>query len=207
VRHPKLLAVVRDLLGPNLRIHDAKLNWQPPAGPGGAGKGGFGWDQDFPFFPHSNTSLLACLFFLDDSTVENGCVRVIPASHKRGPVTHFADGQFTGVATDPRDYADEDRAVGLVVKAGTMTMHHTFALHASYPNTTAISRRALVCDIAAADAALLGGNMHRIWGTMLLGEDPLVARLESGPTYKLPRRHTNVGGLEPSGDWKTAQED
>lgn len=193
LHHPKLLAVATGLFGPNVCIHDAKLNWKPPA----KGKGELAWHQDFPYFPRTNFDLGAFLLYLDDSTVENGCVRVIPGSHKRGPVNHFRDGQFTGVATDPRDYADAARAIDQVIPAGTLAVHHCCLLHASYPNFSDQSRRALACDLAAADAVLLGGNAHAICGTMLCGEDPLVARLQDGTTFKLPRPITNRGAFKP----------
>ena len=183
VRHPALVATVTQLLGPDVIIHDVKLNWKPPA----RGRGELGWHQDFPYFPRTNFNTLAVLVFLDDSTVANGCVKVIPGSHKRGPVDHFRNGDFTGTATNPADYADEDSAVNLEVPAGTLTFHHGCMLHASGPNTSDHSRRALAVDLARADAVLLGGNSHELCGTVLVGEDALVARLEGGHEFKLPR--------------------
>ena len=94
-RHPFMLAVVSDPIGENLRLQHCKLNWKPPT----IGAGEVGWHQDFPFFPHTNYDLLACMFLLDDATPENGCMRMIPGSHRRGPVDHYdAQGKFTGRA-------------------------------------------------------------------------------------------------------------
>src|SRR5438093_831034 len=97
---------------------------QPPT----IGGGEVGWHQDFPFFPHTNYDLLACMFLLDDATPENGCLRMIPGSHQRGPVDHYdAHGKFTGRATNPQDWEPDERAgnvADLVVPAGSMTVHH-----------------------------------------------------------------------------------
>ncbi|MBI3970514.1 MAG: phytanoyl-CoA dioxygenase family protein [Chloroflexi bacterium] len=151
------------------------------------------------------------MFLLDDATPENGCMRVIPGSHKRGPVNHYDDnGKFVGHATDARDYEPQVRdgnVVDFVVKAGSMTVHHCTTLHASYPNRSTTPRRGLVYQIAAGDAIQLGGNLHKVWSMWLQGKDPLVARLEGGPTFRLPRPLTNVGGLEPSADWKKVTRD
>ena len=206
-RHPGMLAVVAGLIGPNLRLQHAKLNWKPPT----IGAGEVAWHQDFPFFPHSNYDLLACMFLLDDATPENGCMRVIPGSHKRGPADHYdANGKFTGRCTDPRAYEEDERAgnvVDFVVKAGSMTVHHCLTLHASYPNRSTTPRRGLVYQIAAGDAIQLGGNLHKVWSLWLAGQDPLQARLENGPTFRLPRPLTNVGGLEPTADWRGVKQD
>lgn len=207
-RHPTMLAAVTDLIGENLRLQHAKLNWKPPA----AGTGEVGWHQDFPFFPHTNYDLLACMFLLDDARVENGCIRVIPGSHRRGPVSHHdpASGAFMGRCTNPADYEADERSasvVDLVVPAGSMTVHHCCTLHASYPNWSATPRRGLVYQISAGDSIQLGGNLHRVWGTWLQGSDPLRARLLDGTAFRLTAPLTNRGGLEPTGDWKTVTQD
>jgi ectoine hydroxylase-related dioxygenase (phytanoyl-CoA dioxygenase family) len=201
-RHPTMLAAVTDLIGPNLRLQHAKLNWKPPT----VGKGEVEWHQDFPFFPHTNYDLLACMFLLDDATPDNGCMRVIPGSHRLGPISHERDGRFVGRVADPSTI-DDSGAVDLAVPAGSMTIHHCLTLHASYPNRSANPRRGLVYQIAAAEAIQLGGNLHKVWNTWLSGKDPLQARLESGPTFRLPRPLTNVGGLEPTADWRHVTQD
>jgi phytanoyl-CoA hydroxylase len=202
-RHPVMLGAVSDLIGENLRLQHCKLNWKPPAR--GAGK--VEWHQDFPFFPHSNYGLLACMILLDDATVENGCMRVIPGSHKLGPVNHYdEDGNFAGHCTDQSAF-DGSEAVDLVVKAGSMTIHHCCTLHSSYPNNSDTPRRGLVYQISAGDSVQLGGNLHKVQKIWLKGEDPLQARLEGGPTFRLPAPLTNRGGLEPTGNWRTVTED
>jgi ectoine hydroxylase-related dioxygenase (phytanoyl-CoA dioxygenase family) len=206
-RHPYMLAVASDLIGENLRLQHCKLNWKPPA----VGAGEVGWHQDFPFFPHTNYDLLACMFLLDDATPENGCMRMIPGSHQRGPVDHYdAQGKFTGRATNPQDWEPDERSgnvADLVVPAGSMTVHHCCTLHASYPNRSATPRRGLVYQIAAGDAIQLGGNLHKVYGLWLKGSDPLRARLLDGTTFRLPAPLTNRGGLEPTGNWQTITQD
>lgn len=205
--HPRMLAIVTDLIGEHLRIQHCKLNWKPPT----IGTGEVGWHQDFPFFPHSNYDLLACMFLLDDATPDNGCMRMIPASHKRGPVTHYdTSGKFQGRATNPADYETDERngnAVDLVVPAGSMTVHHCCTLHASYPNRSVNPRRGLVYQIAAGDSIQLGGNLHKVWPIWIKGADPLRARFEDGTVHRLPAPLTNRGGLEPTGDWKAQTQD
>ena len=206
-RHPFMLEVVSDLIGENLKLQHCKLNWKPPT----VGAGEVGWHQDFPFFPHTNMDLLACMFLLDDATSDNGCMRVIPGSHTRGPVDHYdAGGKFAGRCTNPADYerdARDGNVVDFVVPAGSMTVHHCCTLHASYPNRSTNPRRGLVYQIGAGDSIQLGGNLHKVWGTWLKGSDPLQARLIDGTIYRLTAPLTNKGGLEPTGDWRRETQD
>src|SRR5215469_77174 len=86
-----VLARVADLIGPRIRYQTSKLNMKSAR---------FGspieWHQDFAFYPHTNDDLLAVGVALDDSTLENGCMLVIPGSH-RGPIRdHHQDGVFVG---------------------------------------------------------------------------------------------------------------
>jgi phytanoyl-CoA hydroxylase len=201
-RHPKMLAAVADLIGPNLRLQHSKLNWKPPA----IGKGEVHWHQDFPFFPHTNFDLVACMILLDDAVPENGCMRVIPGGHRLGPLSHWIDGKFAGRIADP-SAIDEAAAVDLLASAGSVTIHHCLTPHASYPNRSPNPRRGLVYQIAAADAVQLGGNMHKDWGTLLCGEEPLVARLEGALTLRLPARLVNQGGLPVNEDPSQAIDD
>ncbi len=195
---PHMLAAVTQLIGANLRLQHCKLNWKPPT----KGTGEVDWHQDFPFLPHTNYDLLACMVLLDDSVPENGCMRVIPGSHLRGPVDHFdADGAFVRHCTDPADYADDlarGNVVDLVAPAGSITIHHCCIVHSSYPNNSDTPRRGLIYQIAAGDSIQLGGHLYKVWPLWLQGEDPLRARMEDGTVHRLSKPLTNVGGLEPS---------
>lgn len=196
--HPLMLAAVTQLIGENLRLQHCKLNWKPPA----KGAGEVDWHQDFPFLPHTNYDLLACMILMDDSSPENGCMRVIPGSQLRGPVDHFSsDGKFARHCTDRADYADDlarGNVVDLVAPAGSITIHHCNIIHASYPNYSDTPRRGLIYQIAAGDSVQLGGQLYKVWPIWLQGEDPLRARMEDGTVFRLSQPLTNVGGLEPS---------
>ena len=78
--HPRILDAVEKLIGPNIQLHHTKLNLKPPSSP----EARFEWHQDYPFFPHTNYDLIAVLVHIDEATEENGCLRIIPGSHKLG---------------------------------------------------------------------------------------------------------------------------
>lgn len=194
--HPALIGASVQLIGENLHLIQARVHWKPIA----RGEGAVDWHQDYPFHPLTNYDVLAVTFLLDDTTARNGALQAIPGSHTRGPVSHHdADGAFVSKCTNAADYA-RDVADGnlfdLEGPAGSMTVHHANLLHYTHPNNSDTPRRALVYQIAAGDAALLGGNFFKVWPVYLHGSDPLVARFLDGTTQRLPQPFRNLGGLD-----------
>ena len=194
--HPALIGASVQLIGENLHLIQARVHWKPIA----RGEGAVDWHQDYPFHPLTNYDVLAVTFLLDDTTARNGALQAIPGSHRRGPLDHHdEDGAFAGRCTNPDDYA-ADVANGnlfdLEGPAGSMTIHHANLLHYTHPNNSETPRRALVYQIAAGDAALLGGNFFKVWPVYLHGSDPLTARFLDGSTQRLPQPFRNQGGLD-----------
>jgi phytanoyl-CoA hydroxylase len=191
-RHPKILAVLQSLWGPNIRFDTAKLNMKCA---------GFGapveWHQDWAFYPHTNDDLAAVGVMFDDMALENGPLMIVPGSH-RGPVyDHHADGVFCG-AMDPgnRD-VDYASAVPLLGKAGSITVHHVRAVHGSAPNISDRDRRLLLFQFRAADAwPLLGfpGGIEKFDALMVAGQtrEP---RLRAAPVRLPLPPATNQGSL------------
>lgn len=176
MRHENIVAIVSQLIGPDLRQNGTKLNMKSP---------GFGspveWHQDWAFYPHTNDDLLAVGVCIDDMTLANGCLLVVPGSH-RGPVhDHHHQGAFAGAVTDP-DFEPED-VDSIEVPAGGVSIHHVRALHASAPNTSAFPRRFLLYQFCAADAwPLLGpGDLATFNSKMVAGETSIVPRLADVP--------------------------
>ena len=150
LRHDYILDIVAQLIGPGIRYNGHKLNMKSPE---------FGspveWHQDWAFYPHTNDDLLAVGVAIDDMMLENGCLMVIPGSHK-GPIyNHHQNGYFVGAVTDPN--FRPDHAVPVEVTAGGITIHHVRTLHGSAPNTSNRPRRLLLFQYCAIDAWPLSG--------------------------------------------------
>jgi ectoine hydroxylase-related dioxygenase (phytanoyl-CoA dioxygenase family) len=183
--HPRILDVVENLIGPDIQIHHTKLNLKPPSSP----EARFEWHQDYPFFPHTNYDLLAVLVHLDEATEENGCLRLIPGSHRLGPRLHrFAkDGAFSSQLEDRSVVADESRVVHVPCPAGSVELHHCNMLHSSTANRGVAPRSALIIQYRAADNVALGGSMaHFGFGLTVRGANPYQARLLDGTRVALP---------------------
>ena len=136
MRDSCILDPVKDLLGPNLRLHTSKLNMKS-AGFGAA----IEWHQDFAFYPHTNDDVLAVGVMIDDMVSENGPLMVFPGSH-RGPVhDHHADGIFVGAMDLEACGLDLADAVELAGPAGSVSIHHARIVHGSALNTSDRDRR------------------------------------------------------------------
>lgn len=172
VKDARLLDMAEALLGPNLLVYYSQLMMKAP-------RQGFTapWHQDFAFFPHSRAEILACTVAIDDATLGNGCIRVIPHSHQLGLINHYdKQGVFTGIVQDYHSF-DERTEVALPAQAGSVIFWHSLTLHASHPNRTEKPRRALVIEYKNPDARLLSGSYSsrgevRNIGLMVRGHDP-----------------------------------
>jgi ectoine hydroxylase-related dioxygenase (phytanoyl-CoA dioxygenase family) len=164
LRHRGILDMVAQLVGPSIRYNGQKLNLKSAE---------FGspveWHQDWAFYPHTNDDLLAVGIAIDDMTLENGCLLVIPGSH-RGPILdHHQNGRFAGAVTQA-DF-DDGAAVPVQVRAGGISIHHARLLHGSLPNTSTRPRRLLLFQYCAGDAWPVMGTSWESWEqTLLRGE-------------------------------------
>jgi phytanoyl-CoA hydroxylase len=145
LHHEKILHIVSQLIGPDLRCNGHKLNMKSAE---------FGspveWHQDWAFYPHTNDDILAVGVAIDEMTEANGCLLVIPESHKGRVLSHHQDGYFAGAVTE-EDFGAEN-AVPVLVGAGGISIHHVRTLHGSTPNTSSKPRRLLLFQYCAADA-------------------------------------------------------
>jgi len=148
-RDSVLADIVTDILGPNIRFRDAMINFKWSGG--GAG---VKWHQDLAFYPHTNVGTCQFLVAMEDITAAQGPLQVIPGSHK-GPIySHYDDdNRWTGAISDvDLDKAGIETAVELTGPAGSVTVHHSCAIHGSARNMSATGRPVFVISYSAADA-------------------------------------------------------
>jgi phytanoyl-CoA hydroxylase len=144
LRNDRVLDIVSQLIGDDIYYQGGKLNIKP-AGVGS----GFEWHQDWCAFPHTNDDVLAVGIALEDVLIENGCLLVVPGSHKGPLYDHTQDG-FHILAVSPVGISE--RAVPIELHAGGISLHHARTLHASAPNKSSRSRRVLLYEYVAGDA-------------------------------------------------------
>ncbi|MCV2886843.1 phytanoyl-CoA dioxygenase family protein [Ruegeria aquimaris] len=189
-----ILAPVRDLIGPDLRLHTTKLNMKS-AGFGAAVE----WHQDWAFYPHTNDDVLAVGVMIDDMAADNGPLMIFPGSH-RGPIhNHHANGHFVGAMDLAACGFDARDAVTLTGPAGSISIHHARTVHGSALNRSSRDRRMLFYEIMAADAFPVMGSMTRFDNLddydsrMLCGQPTITPRLAPVPV-RIPLPPPPVAG-------------
>ena len=153
MRNARTVDVVADLIGPAIKFHHGKVNSKLP---GTATKVKF--HQDFPFQPMSNDDLITALLFVDDVTLENGPLEVVPGSHKGPLYPLWHNGVFTGAVSDDVLAEHEDKIVKCTGKAGSVCLMHSSLLHGSAPNLSDAARTLYITTYYAEDAIELSPN-------------------------------------------------
>ena len=160
---PRLTEVAQDLIGPNVQLHHTKMFIKPPEN-----GSPFPMHQDYPYFPHSKHTMMAVILHFDDAPVEKGCLRVIPGSHKLGPLE--------SVGTDhhlPEDRYPVEAAMALPAKAGDAIFLSYFLVHGSGVNRSNEARTTLLVQMRdPTDEPTVEKHGSRGQGMMLAGIDP-----------------------------------
>lgn len=132
-----LLDVAEALVGPDIAFFAADYICKPPR----TGKGVL-WHQDGHYWPLEPMDVITVWFAVTPSKPANGCVRVIPCSHKHGLHKHSPERKERYILNqaDPGAY-DVSQAVDLELAPGDISVHHPLLLHGSNPNTSGLWRR------------------------------------------------------------------
>ena len=155
--HKTIIDVLTNVIGPNVKCMQSMLFIKS------AGKPGQAWHQDEDFIPTRDRSLTGAWLALDDATVENGCLWVIPGSHKPGILWELEEQENSDFDCTNESvgfpYTDDD-AIPVEVKAGSIVFFNGYLLHRSLPNVAKSDyRRALVNHYMSAESLLPWGKL------------------------------------------------
>ncbi|MFI1164453.1 phytanoyl-CoA dioxygenase family protein [Streptomyces sp. NPDC020801] len=190
----RLLDAISQLIGEDIVLQYSKLNVKPPQ----VGSV-VDWHQDFAYYPHSNTDLVAALIYLDDATRENACLRVAAGSHRNGLLSHERDGYFGGKISSLENVGvDESTVVDCEGRAGTVVFLHPLVVHSSEKNLSDLYRRVFIPAYRAADALPLYYGPHAAHNEpdakLLRGKPSKTARSEGG-VWRLPIAEAEFNSL------------
>ena len=141
--HPAILDIVESLIGPAIKLFGSQCFMKPP---GGIEKP---WHQDSAYFCIEPMNLITCWTALDDVTVENGGMWVLPGSHQKGLVEH-AKWQLGDREDKKVELPDDAPQQSIEMPAGSCSFHHSLLLHRSGPNHTDKPRRGLAVHYMSA---------------------------------------------------------
>jgi len=137
----RMAGLAMDILGPDVQLYfDQSVYKRPEA------DRDFPWHQDNGYVPTEPMHYLTCWIALEDATLENGCIWILPESHKQGFVTH----EKTDIGW--QCYFGEDPGKPVPLKSGSMVAFHSLLFHRSTPNRSNATRKGLVLQYSAAGA-------------------------------------------------------
>jgi len=147
--NPAFTMAAHQLLGDkSVRFWHDQLFCKPPKHGGVVA-----WHQDYSYWTRSKPMQhLTCWVGLDDSTIENGCLRYIPGSHRWG---FLGKPVLTGEMDGLKVYLDDDQkallqnSIPIEMRKGYATFHYPLLVHGSFENSSDRPRRAFVLNVFA----------------------------------------------------------
>ena len=141
VTHNVLLNCIQDVLGDDILVYGTLVFYKPPHDSGYAS-----WHQDSVYSGLHLTPSVSAWIALTASHPANGCMRVIPGSHKAGLLNHTNLQDDSNLLRRGEQIAtvDESQAVDVVLRPGEMSLHHSTIIHGSNPNTSGEPRMGFI---------------------------------------------------------------
>jgi len=155
----RLVELVVQLVGPDARMFWEQLVAKPPQA-----RTELPWHQDDGYAPTNPPGYLTCWIALDDADQDNGCIWVLPGSHRKGVFSHKKAGRYFRSGIEA--FGSERAAVPAPVRKGEILLFHSLTLHRSGPNVTDRPRRAWIvqyCDSAARHGNTGEALDDRVW--------------------------------------------
>jgi len=132
VRHPRLIEGVSQILGDDLLVWSSGLFIKE------ANTVSYvSWHQDLTYWGLDNAEEVTAWFALSPSTIESGCMRFVPGSHKKQLVPHRDSFAKDNLLTRGQEIAvdvDDADAVNVILRPGQTSLHHGHLFHGSGPN-------------------------------------------------------------------------
>ena len=194
-RDPAYLKLLEPLLGCDIKQIVQQIHWKPP----GAGLTGFRFHQDLRFRERRDAyrdimaSYVTTGLAIDPATKENGCLRVIPESHKMGYLGLSDDGgALMKGATSSKELEaaglDPSRIVDLELEPGDIALWGLLTVHGSQPNKSANDRAFALASYARAEKTDRGEWAFKDRRPVPLGPEPEICKYEDlyrnpGPLY------------------------
>lgn len=140
--HPALLDVVEAVLGPELLIAATMVLTKPPGDPALVT-----WHQDGTSSGLYRTPNTTAWISLWASNAENGCMRVVPGSHRQSLLPHVTSQDANHLLLGSPEVAaevDEAAAVDVALGPGEMSLHHSNIIHGSNANRSGARRTGFI---------------------------------------------------------------
>ena len=124
---PEISGRVQSLIGQKLDVFGTKFF--PKLAAGGTS---VDWHQDNFYFKSESDDIVSCAIYYEGADRSNGCLRVVPGSHRSGITEHERTGRT--VIKGFRAKVDESEALDVVCPPGTVVLFSASLMHGTYDN-------------------------------------------------------------------------
>ena len=123
----------------------------------------FAWHQDSGYVGHYHRAYLSCWCALDDMSVENGTVYILPYSRDgRRSTDEITDHTVEARSNDKVGYRGDDPGIPAIVPAGSIVVFSSRTFHRSGPNVTDEYRRCYLAQYSA--EPIMNPDGSELWG-------------------------------------------
>ncbi len=170
--HPKILDCIEQLIGPDILL--LATHFFCKYGPNDKF---VAWHQDVTYWGLNPPLAVTAWYAIDDSDIANGCMQVIPRTHKSGLVTHGKSNRSGNLLSINQeievDNTKSAASVNLILKAGQISIHHGHLIHGSLANQSNRRRCGLTLRYVPPFVQQTEENsMAKKWqGILLRGQD------------------------------------
>lgn len=161
VHHPAIVSMAAQLIpAPALRLWHDQIQYKPPRD-GGVNM----WHQDAPFWPVLGADTMVTAWIpLDDADESNGCMSMVPGSHRWGRHWHDYLHTVKSFETIGEGFVPPDGERFEVklwpVRCGEVSFHHSLTWHASHGNRSERPRRAIALHYMDAATPFVAAGEH-----------------------------------------------
>lgn len=172
---PNILDMVSQIIGGDIALWNMSF-FAKPAHDGKA----VPWHQDGEYWPIRPLATCTVWVALDDSTEENGCLRVIRGSHREGHLMKHRNNPDPSLVLHEElddDGFDESQAVNIELARGQVSLHDVFIAHGSAPNRSDKPRRGMTMRFMPTTSLYdrdVAADMHRNRGRNDLSQHPVL---------------------------------
>lgn len=178
VSDERLLDIAELFVGPDIALFASHYISKPPF----SGKPVL-WHQDGAYWPLEPMHVVTLWLAVDESTAENGCMRVIPGSHHENlHELRQCDDIESVLGSESAVTVDESKAVDLVLSPGDVEVHHPNIMHGSNANTSPRRRCGLTIRYIPTSTRITSEEQPFVSALLLRGE-PGVNVYQPVPTY------------------------
>jgi len=192
IHHPRVVDAVEDILGHDIVCWASSIFPKQPRNPGF-----ISFHQDGTYWGLNSMDVTTAWVALTESTSENGCMRVVPGSHKEPVHPHketWAEDNLLSRGQEIQVDVKEEDIVDIILKPKEMSLHHVNIIHGSNANHSDKKRIGFAPRYIRPDVAQVQVE-HRQPAVLVRGRDDyghyelIDGRPEGGPVDQIAERH------------------